>query len=81
VIVALMLLTELRVKPVVRPLFFTAWPTKACAVVLASVPIPRISPLLLTCPVRTAAIAASTLSIELIGAQAVKSATMSPATT
>src|SRR5689334_11939890 len=62
----------LRVRPVVRPLFFTAWPTDAATVDADSVPTSRMAPVVLTMPVRTCAIAQSTFGV-LAGGYSVES--------
>src|SRR5690349_16474071 len=76
--VALSELIELRVRPVVRPLFFTAWPTDASRGELEMVPISRIAPSLLTNdPPRDLAIAASTFEPSPNRVHSVRLATVS----
>jgi hypothetical protein len=53
--------TVLRVKPVVRPLFFTGWANEAAMVCDEIVPISRMAPSDRTMPGMTAATAQSTL--------------------
>src|SRR5262245_22046184 len=53
----------LRVRPVVRPLFFTRWLSDAPTVLALIVPTSRIAPSKATIPARTCAIAQSTFGV------------------